>query len=415
VVFLFIIGAVGFSFLALGGYEGDSVEGRMRDMKIFWKGEEAISKAYAWANINAHPAGTFTTASTGEFYAEYTIDKVADNRALRYRVSAQVLSDRRPGVLLSLTSLIQAKVASSLFFLEDHANNVFYYTGDTIDGPVHTNTQFAIAGTPVFKGNLFESGYPKQNGFAESPFFPCTPQIQTKIQRWGGPSYSFDSMATLINKVSAPVFNPSANQVVQIVFRNGLYSVSYKDKKTSAASAAVNYPLPASGGMYINGDVEVQGVLQGQVTVGASGNIIITDNLRYASANRVSGEPYPGCQDMLGLIAQQNVQVHQEQLEPYVGGGIVIDAVIVALNTSFEVTNYKNYSKPMGVMSFWGSIAQYERGVIGSVKKNGRRNGYVKSWHYDQRLSQAVPPYFPPLIDTNTKTMRFDQIYWSCL
>ena len=39
-------------------------------------------------------------------------------------------------------------------YFSNHEGNIWFWTGDTLRGPVHTNTYFQMGGTPVFSGKV---------------------------------------------------------------------------------------------------------------------------------------------------------------------------------------------------------------------------------------------------------------------
>ena len=58
------------------------------------------------------------------------------------------------------------------------------------------------------------------------------------------------------------------------------------------------------GVIYVDGDVAVSGVVRGRVTVAATGNIVIADDVTYATDPAVGN-----CEDILGLFAGGDVVI----------------------------------------------------------------------------------------------------------
>ena len=162
------------------------------------------------------------------------------------------------------------------------------------------------------------------------------------------------------------------------------------------------------GVIYVSGNVAISGTLRGQVTVAATGNIVIADDMRYAT------DPGAGtCADMLGMFAGNDVVVADNTLNSpqRPGNGLnyrtyddtqdeFIQGVVLALD-QFTVENYNGGStnaEPCGgvqagrgCLYLTGGIIQESRGPVGLT--NG--SGYIKRYAYDQCVLGNPPPYFP--------------------
>ncbi len=168
----------------------------------------------------------------------------------------------------------------------------------------------------------------------------------------------------------------------------------------------------AKGVIAFTGNTGVSGTVRGRVTLyDRGGSFVILDDLRYAD------DPALGvCADILGLLTDNNAVVADnsintpQNINP--GGGTLwkslddtqdmyVQAVIMALNTSFTVQNYS--SGPSSALSCQGSIdgrgclyvtgglIQLNRGPVGLSSGQG----YVKRYSYDRCAAVSPPPYFP--------------------
>jgi hypothetical protein len=161
------------------------------------------------------------------------------------------------------------------------------------------------------------------------------------------------------------------------------------------------------GVIYFNGTVGISGVLRGSLTLYAKGDVVILDDQRYAndpSLNR--------CRDILGIIASNNVDVADNALNdpPQIGGvykvvsatpDLFLHAVIMAINTSFQVENYSGGPNNAlncggqvdgrGCLYLTGGLIQEARGPVGLSDGHG----YVKRYSYDRCVLVDPPPYFP--------------------
>ena len=165
------------------------------------------------------------------------------------------------------------------------------------------------------------------------------------------------------------------------------------------------------GVIYVDGDVVVSGTVRGQVTLAATGEISVADDLTYVS------DPGLGtCEDLVGLFAGEDVVVSYNALNaPWrpTGNGIwytfddtsdeFIHGVMLTLD-NFTVESYAagaTRAEPCGAKQWGrgclflaGGIIQKQRGAVGTIWWVGG-TGYVKRYSYDGCASTQPPPYFP--------------------
>jgi len=183
-----------------------------------------------------------------------------------------------------------------------------------------------------------------------------------------------------------------------------------------AGRADANYLFPLSrrvnpdfkGVIHIDGKAVISGVLRGRVTIAATDQIIIGDDITYAG-----GPAQPDCPDILGLFSGNDVVVadntvnapsrawsstayrtYDDTKDEY------INAIVLALN-QFTVENYNSGSETAepcettiwgrGCLFLTGGIIQRTRGAVGLSSGDG----YLKRYSYDQCGASDPPPYFP--------------------
>lgn len=418
---MFALSVLTWGYLRVASYEAEAVRFRYEDSRARAAAESALSKGLAHIDQIPDPGDREYIGDSRDGYSTgYHIVPRTDPRFPRWVIYAYAFRDTPTGrdTACNLAVVTQAGSDASRFFLRENTHgNSFYYTGDTIDGPVHTNTRFAIAGSPVFLDSVFEMGAGAEGGFITDPNFPATP-VLAKAKPKTGAIYRFNHMSRNIRQVEpAWIIRPDPSQVAGITFRGDLLEVRYRGRgRLDPWSAPITRAMPKSGGIFVEGEVEVKGVVGRTVTLGASGNILITDDLVYADSDPATAKPREGSTTFLGLISERNVDVKQVQTQEQKGRGIKINASVVAMDKSFQVINYRAHSWDMGMMRFWGTITQMERGTIGALKANDTFRGYHKDWHYDRRL-QTQPealPYFPPLLSQDG-FMVMTPIYYSPL
>lgn len=182
-----------------------------------------------------------------------------------------------------------------------------------------------------------------------------------------------------------------------------------------ARPADADYLFPIShalnpdfkGVIHVTGKVALSGVVRGRVTVAATDDIVIVDDITYAT-NPAAGT----CDDLLGLFSGTDVVVaHNVMNAPVIPFGNTyrsfddttdefIHAVILALQT-FRVEEYdrgadnEEYCQGQrwgrGCLFLTGGIIQRTRGAVGTTG----RTGYIKRYSYDACAFTNPPPYFP--------------------
>ncbi len=131
-----------------------------------------------------------------------------------------------------------------------------------------------------------------------------------------------------------------------------------------------------------NGDVFVQGTLDGQMTIAAENYIYVTGNIVYEDAN----------EDMLGLIGTDAIwiwnPVNASGNSVLGGSNRRVDAAMLSVAHTMQVQNY-DVGGNRGTLTVNGAIAQKFRGIVRSGT-----NGYAKNYLYDERLRYTAPPKF---------------------
>lgn len=161
------------------------------------------------------------------------------------------------------------------------------------------------------------------------------------------------------------------------------------------------------GVIYVSGKVVVSGVVRGNVTLAATGNIIIGDDITYDT------DPSSGtCNDMLGLWAGDSVVVANNTLNTpqdiYSSGTFrsyddtqseFIQGVVLATekftvqeawmgSTNYEPCEGNAFGR--GCLYLTGGVIQRTRGVV-----TYGTYGYLKRYSYDECATETPPPYFP--------------------
>jgi hypothetical protein len=161
------------------------------------------------------------------------------------------------------------------------------------------------------------------------------------------------------------------------------------------------------GVIFVDGKVVISGRLRGRVTLAATGDIILGDDLQYVTL--------PGtvsCDDILGIFSGTDVIIadnttnspvaHSGAWRTYEPGNADewLDGVVLALS-EFKAQNYDDNQGDeqacdgdgwaRGCLRLSGGVIQRTRGAVGTSGETG----YVKRYDYDQCAASDPPPYFP--------------------
>ena len=164
------------------------------------------------------------------------------------------------------------------------------------------------------------------------------------------------------------------------------------------------------GVIHVTGDVAISGVLRGRVTLATTGNIVIADDIVYATDPAAAT-----CNDILGLFAGSDIVVADNTINAPVNvtsshwrsydnsQDEIIHGVLLTLG-SFRVEDYGGGARNnelcegaeagRGCLYITGGIIQDRRGAVGQRYTNGTA-GYLKRYSYDQCAATAPPPYYP--------------------
>lgn len=258
---------------------------------------------------------------------------------------------------------------------------VYFITGDRIEGPTHTNGQFSMFGRPVFEGpvssvnrtiNLWGGSAVTQ------PVFKEPPKLGVPAKKY---PTSFPSSIVDTAKNGGLVLN--GNSSVTLMPDGTMRVTNARARMTDAV-----VPLPRNGVLYVEGGtLAVQGTLKGQLTLGCENDIRIVDSVTYSD----DPQRNPKSKDLLGIVAGGNVVVPREAPQD-----LRVDGSIMAVNRSFGVENWWE-GPPKGKLTIYGGLIQANRGPVGSFNGSTgtKLSGYTKDYHYDPRLAGMAPPAFP--------------------
>ncbi len=278
-----------------------------------------------------------------------------------------------------------------MMFSDVIPSNGYYVTGDTMDGPFHTNSKLNVSGRPVFKGRVTMGQGPMKldNWYAKAdPLFIGGYEYGVKVDMP-------NSLGVLKSAAKSGGFYKKDD--AWITFNNnGTVSIGYTS--TSIDTTAPISLLAPNGVLAIEGTIHIKGKIAGNVTVAAiKGDIYLDDDIGVVD-DPVSN---PGSTQMLGLCSEKKIYVTDNLPNKT---NINITAAMFTLDR-FEAENYASRGK-CGFINMHGSLAQETDGFTGSGSSgSGVANGFNLNYKYDQRFFTAAPPEFPT-------TDRFQILSW---
>jgi hypothetical protein len=342
----------------------------------------------------------------------------------------------------ALDSAINGYTTCGVFYRAGRNSNcnINWVTGDQINGPMYTQDQYLIDGSPTFgrgPDDKIESLAPGTsnsdvcsgdncgtavfNGtpVPDAPFVPLpndNSQLLTDATNYGK-VFTGASFITL-NNGSATVKNCPTSTCTTTTFSLSSYPIIYVTNGSGCTPGtydpfSVSYPSSGCAG---DAYVSETAPYTSSVTIATANNIIIQSNLQTTESGGV-----PTGTAVMGLVANQDVRVehgmgaadnnapgpcNQDNNASQTLTNLHIDAAVLALKHSFMVDEY-DCGATLGTLTINGAIVQDYRGAVGTVDSNGNiYTGYVKDYTYDDRLAYLLPPY---LFDISTGGWEVDR------
>lgn len=423
-----ILLVLGFSIIfAVVSFNFDSVTNKSVDNQVsYFSKTRAYNLAASGANIvlNEIFINPDWNAGYSKNYESGTINvTVNDTGSLKEIVST--------GTFFGFTSKVKVDLKASSYakyaWYAGNMNSKVFVTGDTVWGPLHTQSSLNIGGDPVFFGKvtalkginpdikqLEKNGYQPEfhGGFESGVDMPIPVNYQFTDQKnaalegvnnKGGSSYFTNTDVWL-------TFNANGT----ITYRTG----SGNDSSTYSAPVTENLNTFAPNDViYIGyGNVYVSGTVNGRVSLVAGessgsghGNVYIVDDLTYTSPPMVwdnTEQVYKSdknVDDMLGILASNNVRIANTKANVN-DKNVYLDAAIFAAQGGFEMED--NTIPPSGKLHLNGSVVAAKEELIAIANSAGNiEHGYSRHVVFDERMLIDVPPYFPT-------TGKFEIVSW---
>jgi hypothetical protein len=291
----------------------------------------------------------------------------------------------------TVSCLLQPSSFSRFGYYSVVEGSIWWITGDTVWGPMHTQDNLRVAGAPVFM---------QRSTSLKSIIYNTSSKVDKPVFKGGydtGVNISLPSDLNPLKAAAASGKKFTGPDSVYLQFEaNG--KVKWKQGTGSAWNEDYVTTLTPNGVVYADGtNIHVSGVLNGRVTISAAGltgkgkqgNVYIDGGLTYAH-NPLAGPS----DDILGIVAENSVLIADNAANA--GKSIDIQASVFSRTGGFMAENYSTRGIE-GTIKLLGGIQNNTRLPVGTFSGSPPHivSGYLKSYKYDERLMIDAPPYFP--------------------
>ncbi len=416
------LGCLGSGLLGLGSSAGLEASYAVNDVNAFWAAEAGLERFKAIIRLNSVSLDAMTPnylganvllGTNGNGKASYNVssqdypgyDNANPTLPKKYKIRSIGTSggSQRAVTICAILPSFAGSHISNYEENSQYGGNIYFGTGDVIDGPVFVNDQLNISGTPRFLQRVYSSAANVYyTGGGSAAVFEGGLQlginfVNAMAGRWfnGSNITTVANMATTgglslaggTNKGNWNIIFTNINNVGNVMFAK-VGSTNYQRRTLSS--------IP-NGAIYVSSNAYVQGVVNSRtnITLAAQSAIYITGDLVYASAT--SPNPWSSnfdpnsVTDMLYLRASNSVQI-------LVQDDVNIHANILVTSDSAKWAgfgSYTNYSRtlssPAPKINFFGALAQYRRGAVGQ----GGGKGFSKNYKFDTRFGNTMGMFLP--------------------
>ncbi|MCP5062061.1 MAG: hypothetical protein GY936_06315 [Ignavibacteriae bacterium] len=330
------------------------------------------------------------------------------------------------GVIKEDTALVKIILQPSSFskfgyYTKYWPGGGYLVTGDTIDGPFHTQGRLNTLGSPVFTGKAttkngvysiggygFGTANPKFLGGYKSPVdipFNLNTGKLDNAANYNGHLFQDGSGNALDVRLE---FIDDGSSIGKVQ-----WSTKVTGTSTWSAPVLASLDTLAPNGVIWNakGNLYLSGTVNGKYTVGTAkdgsnyGFVYLEDDIVYRD-DPLKNDPYnlgytltnPVCRDMLGVVAEKKVIVKNNAANQ---NDINIHASLFNYNGGITVEGLTSSSPDMGIMRIHGGLIENDAQVTGYTSGAG----YNQVIKFDKRFNSETPPYFPA-------TEKYEIVSW---
>ncbi len=287
---------------------------------------------------------------------------------------------------------------------------------------------FLESGLPLYTAFQSTTESNLNSTFAEFPGFRTLWNANAKTN-----DVNFQDWVTKFDEMRYSYYNAYSTRYVTVVGSNLVVSPvpegfpGYDQIKRIIPVADVN---SAGGIFYCKGDIHLKGNLDGKLTIASEGKVYIDGDVTYAGYNAAAADPLANCDDMLGIMSKQGVEVSTDY--KYFAAGTTpttrnsgwgwndwtIESkgvynpsnvkLMASLYTQTGLTtqniNNADWLGDRGNLDLYGGLTCSDYGARGmtrtstsgwSGQTSTNQYGYATNYNYDKRFKQTIPPGLP--------------------
>ncbi len=270
---------------------------------------------------------------------------------------------------------------------------------DTLWGAVRSNDMMGIKYDPTFH-SWFITSAPEFRDYYADPIFAIDPIFNAPEMEYP------EQFHHIRNRADIRINGQNGQYMTRLHLHEGQLDIhQYETGAEVNLEFVLTFEVDDIDIILIEGEVELYGELTGELTIYATDDIYLIDDIRYVEADengRWDEENDPG--GILGIVSEGNIIIKDNwangKRNSERGSNIVINSSLVALGGSFTFEHQNNdwelYQGPFpderGYIYLKGSVAQRRRAL--THVSNHMGTGYGKRYRYDQRLTETGPPGF---------------------
>lgn len=395
-----ILMVMGFNVIfALMGFSLSRVSSEaLRNYAIYYTNSQVHNIASSAANVAANQI--FFTPNWRDGYSNipfgggtYSV-QVRDLPNRRIQVTARATmagpsagSSSYEDKTSTIVIVMQPSSFSKFAYYSNIEGSIYWISGDTVWGPMHTQDKLRVSGDPVFMGKVTAKKGLYKNPSSSSPEFHGGFDSGVSI----GLPANMDPMKAAAQSGGHYISGDDVN----LTF-NADGTITYQEGAAPAQTVPISTYAPNGVIVVEKGNVHMKGTLSGRVTVGVlkgsgsgssgKGQVWLDDDVKYST------DPSdPNCNDMLGIAADEDIWVTDNAAN---NSDITIHASMFVRNGGFGAENY-NTRPVSGTINLVGGIQQYQRNAVGTFSGGSINHGFQKNYRYDNRLLTDLPPEYP--------------------
>jgi hypothetical protein len=311
-----------------------------------------------------------------------------------------------------------AQPVTYMFLTDEEQTRLFNgriaYGGDTIDGPMHSNSQIDIEGDPVFTDQVSTT---EPNFFHGAGY---NPHFDGPAPHFRAPSIPIPAELTRLREHAGTQGHHfmHGDYTYRLVLVQGTVHVSSWPTGTTPDTATyVSYSVVGTTCMFFDGVVEVKGTLRGTLLIGSAKLIRIIDNVKYSDYNAATHRVPATSTNYLVLASEGEVKIANTDAngrgnsdglgtaQPMDGlTDVIINSMVCALGESFTFEQQNDPDSGYccvvpcgcnpggigggpdnrGTVYLYGAITQARHGYLHRAQCTS--TGYTTEYRYDPRL-----------------------------